>query len=97
MKNLEEEQQKMRERMAGSKPKRPVTKRRANAGSVGFSQPVDLNALQKKIADLEAENASLKLQLAKSSDQPKRLQSESDLSDRERRHLFMKYSNIRRY
>jgi hypothetical protein len=97
MKNLEEEQRKMRERMGGSKPKRQATMRSATAAKVGFSQPADLNALRKRIADLEAENASLKLQLAKLGDQPKRLQSESDLIDRERRHLFMKYSNVRRY
>jgi hypothetical protein len=97
MKNLEEEQRKMHERVAGSKPKRPATKRNANAANVGFSQPADLNALRKRIADLEAENASLKLQLVKLGDQPKQLQRESDLGDRERRHLFMKYSNVRRY
>jgi hypothetical protein len=97
MKNLEEEQRKMRERMAGSKPERTATKRSANSGNVGFSRPADLKALRKRIADLEAENASLKLQLARLDSQPQRPPSESDLSDRERRHLFMKYSNVRRY
>ncbi len=87
----------MRERMGGSKPKRAAIKRSANAGNVGFSQPSDLNALRNKIADLEAENDSLKFQLANLRDQPRQQPSESDLSDRERRHLFMKYSNVRRY
>lgn len=97
MKNLEEEQRKMRERMADSKPKRTAIKRSAKSGNVGFSQPSDLDALLNRIADLEAENASLKLQFAKSGDQPRRQPSSSDLSDSERRHLFMKYSNVRRY
>ena len=87
----------MRERMGRPNPKRAGVKRNANVVDVGFSLPTDPKALRNKIADLEAENASLKLQLAKIRDQPKRQPSESDLSDRERRHLFMKYSNIRRY
>lgn len=69
MKNFEEEQRKMRERMAGAQPKRALTKRSAKARNVKFSQPSDLNALLNRIAALEAENASLKLQLAKSGDQ----------------------------
>jgi hypothetical protein len=87
----------MRERMAGSQPKRAAVKRSAKAGNVEPSQPPDLNTLQKRIADLEAENASLKLQLARSGDQPRRQPTSSDISDSERRHLFMKYSNVRRY
>jgi cell division protein FtsB len=97
MKNLEEEQRKMRERMAGLKPTRAAIKPRAKSGKVESSQPVGLNALQKRIADLKAENASLKLQLAKLGDPPRRQPTSSDLSDTERRHLFMKYSNVRRY
>ncbi len=97
MKNLEEEQRKMRERMADLKPKRAAFKRIAKVGNVEFSQPPDLIALQNRIVDLEAENASLKLQVAKISDPPSRPPTSSDLSDSERRHLFMKYSNVRRY
>jgi hypothetical protein len=97
MKNLEEEQRKMRERMAGSKSKQSAIKRSANAKNVRYSQPSDLYALRNRIADLEAENASLKLQIAGLRDQSRRQPSEFDLSDRERRHLFMKYSNVRRY
>jgi hypothetical protein len=97
MKNLEEEQRKMRERMAGPKPKPAAIKRTVKNGNVRLSQPTDMNALRKRIAALEAENASLKLQLARLGNQPRQQPSSSDLSDSERRHLFMKYSNVRRY
>jgi hypothetical protein len=97
MKNLEEEQRKMRERMAGSKPKRESIKRSAKGRNEESSQPPDFNALLNRIAALESENASLKLQLAKLGDPPRRRPTSSDLSDSERRHLFMKYSNVRRY
>ena len=97
MKNLEEEQRMMRDRLAGSKPKRTSVKRRVNTGDEGIPEQLDLKSLSKRIAELEAENASLKLQLAGLRDQPRRPARESDLSDEERRHLFMKYSNVRRY
>ena len=64
MKNLEEEQRMMRDRMAGSKPKRTSVKRRVNTGDEGIPEQSDLKSLSKRIAELEAENASLKLQLA---------------------------------
>jgi hypothetical protein len=68
MKNLEEEQRKMRERMTGPKPKRGAIKRIAKAGNVESSQPSGLETLLDRIAALEAENASLRLQLAKLGD-----------------------------
>jgi hypothetical protein len=97
MRNLEEEQRKMRERMAKCQPKAGLIRRSAKGEKVETSKPLDHNALLKRIADLEAENASLKFQLAKLSRQPRPPASASDLSENERRHLFMKYSNVRRY
>jgi hypothetical protein len=97
MKNLEEEQRKMRERMAGSKPKPAAIKRTVKSKEARLSPPTDLKALQNRIVALEAENASLRLQLARLGNHPRQQPSSSDLSDSERRHLFMKYSNVRRY
>jgi len=87
----------MRERMAKSQPKPGLIQRSAKGGKVEASRPSDHNARLKRIADLEAENASLRFQLGKSSGQPRPEASASELSENERRYLFMKYSNVRRY
>ena len=89
MKNLEDEQRKMRERWATAKPKKANSTKNTVPN---LEDSADVNELRKRIAKLEAENAELRLQIAN-------LMKESqpvlrhDLSERERRHLFFKYSN----
>jgi hypothetical protein len=94
MKNLEEEQRKMRERMRTAKPKKTPMERSSQRNS---SKTNDIEALLKRIETLEAENASLRYQLSVFRDQPRSQERSADLSESERRHLFMKYSNVRRY
>lgn len=94
MKNLEEEQRKMRERMHAAKPKKTAMQRNVQRNS---SEAKDTETLLKRIETLEAENASLRHQLSVSRDQPRLQERSADLSESERRHLFMKYSNVRRY
>jgi cell division protein FtsB len=94
MKNLEEEQRKMRERMRAAKPKKTPMERSSQRNS---SETSDIEALLKKIETLEAENASLRHQLSVFRDQPISQESSANLSESERRHLFMKSSNVRRY
>lgn len=94
MKNLEEEQRKMLERMRVAKAKKPTIECRPQVES---SKAKDLQALLKRIAVLEAENISLTRQLSALRDQPRPQERLPQISESERRHLFMKYSNIRRY
>lgn len=95
MKALQEEQRKMRERMRTTNPRR-VSGDDDSHGAA--SEPKSLQALLNRIKVLEAENASLKRQLAVLRDQPRQLgQKSSEMSENERRQLFMKYSNVRRY
>ena len=94
MKNLEEEQRKMRERMRTAKPKKTPMERSSQRNS---SKTNDIEALLKRIETLEAENASLRYQLSVFRDQLRSQERSADLSESERRHLFMKYSNVRRY
>jgi hypothetical protein len=94
MKNLEEEQRKMRERMVAAKPRRAKAEQSVPAKT---EEVKDVKMLLKRIELLESENIRLKSEIAELRDQP-RTQSRSHESDeRERRHLFMKYSNVRRY
>jgi len=94
MKNLEEEQRKMRERMRAAKPKKTPMGRGSQRNS---SETNEIEALLKKIETLEAENASLRHQLSVFRDHPRSQERSANLSESERRHLFMKYSNVRRY
>jgi hypothetical protein len=94
MKNLEEEQRKMRERMRAAGTKKAPAENRPRARS---SATPDLQTLLKRIAVLEAENASLKRQLSALRSQPAPQERSHEINDSERRHLFMKYSNVRRY
>lgn len=94
MENLEEEQRKMRERIHAAKLKKAPIQRGAQRN---FSEVKDIETLLKRIETLEAENASLRHQLSVSRDQPRLQERSDDLSESERRHLFMKYSNVRRY
>lgn len=62
-----------------------------------FFGTYSVRALLKRIEVLEAENTSLKRQLSLLRDQPRPQERSSGMSEQERRHLFMKYSNVRRY
>jgi hypothetical protein len=94
MKNIEEEQRKMRERMRAVKAKKAPIESRPHVES---SEAKDVQTLLKGIAALEAENISLKHQLAALRGQPRPQERLPQISESERRHLFMKYSNVRRY
>jgi predicted nucleic acid-binding Zn-ribbon protein len=94
MKNLQEEQREMRERMRAAKPKKASAER---GSCVEPSETRDLQKLLKQIKILEAENASLRRQLSELREQPRPREHSRQMSDSERRHLFMKYSNVRRY
>lgn len=93
MKNLEEEQRKMRERMSRAKPKKQPAKSRQQMTT---PEANDVQTLLARISDLERENAALRRQLATrpAQSEPHRAH---EVSESERRHLFMKYSNVRRY
>lgn len=96
MKDLEEEQRKMRERMQVAQRKKTSTSLKSHS-SAESPETMDVQALLKRIEVLEAENASLRRQLSALRDQPRPQEPSSEMSERERRHLFMKYSNLRRY
>lgn len=91
MKGLEEEQRKMRERMLAAQRKgRPASiKSRSQAEP---QEADEVQALLKRIEVLEAENTSLRSQLSLLRDQPRPQERSSEMSERERRYLFMKYS-----
>ena len=57
----------------------------------------DLNALKKRIAQLQAENESLRQRLTLMSTRIAEPSRSSDDSVREQRHNFFKYSNVRRH
>jgi len=61
------------------------------------SEAVDVTALQKRIAQLEKENESLRQRLALVSTSTVGSSRPSEDSVREQRHNFFKYSNVRRY
>jgi predicted nucleic acid-binding Zn-ribbon protein len=94
MKNLEEEQREMRERMRDTKAKKAPIE---SGPHVGSTEAKDFRTLLKRIAALEAENNSLRRQLSALSDQTRPQKHSPEMSENERRHLFMKYSNVRRY
>jgi hypothetical protein len=94
MKNLEEEQRKMRERMRAAKVKKAPLESRPHVESV---EAKDVQTLLKRIAALEAENVSLKLQLLALCGQPRPQERPPEISESERQLLFMKYSNVRRH
>ena len=69
----------------------------ADSFTVKASDGEDLNALRKRIGQLEAENKSLRQQLAAVSSRVAEPSRSSEDSVREQRHNFFKYSNVRRY
>ena len=96
MKDLEEEQRKMRERMQAAQRNKTWT------SSKSHSRPkppatMDVQALLKRIEALEAENTSLRRQLSEVRAQPRLQEHSSGMGEQEQRHLFLKYSNVRRY
>lgn len=94
MKDLQEEQRKMRERVRTAKPGKASGENRQHIESSGSK---NLQTLLNRIKILEAENASLRRQLSELGNQPRRPESSPEMSENERLHLFMKYSNVRRY
>jgi cell division protein FtsB len=96
MKDLQEEQRKMRERMQATQRKRTATSTKSSLHAE-LPETKDIQALLKRIEVLEAENTLLRRQLSKLRDQSVPPERRSEMSENERRHLFMKYSNVRRY
>lgn len=84
----------MRERMRAANPKKASVEGRPYAES---SEPKNLQTLLNRIKILEAENASLRRQISALGNQPPQPERSPEMSENERRHLFMKYSNVRRY
>ena len=94
MKKLEEEQRKMRERLSSRSAKQLKAARIKTPKAKEATEP---KLLLQRIRDLESENAALRRELSVLRDQPRLQQGTRSMSDDERRHLFMKYSNVRRY
>jgi hypothetical protein len=95
MKDLEEEQRKMRERLQATRRKKTGTSTRSSSHTEPSEN--DVQKLLERIEVLEAENTLLRRQLSALRDQPIPQEHRSQTSESERRHLFMKYSNVRRY
>lgn len=95
MKDLEEEQRKMRERMQAIKRKKAAKSTESSSPSE-LPETNDVQTLLKRIEVLEAENALLRHQLSVLRARPIPQERRSEMSENERRHLFMKYSNVRR-
>lgn len=96
MKDLHEEQRKMRERMQATERKKTATSTKSNL----HAEPPDtkdIQALLKRVEVLEAENTLLRRQLSELRDQSVPSKRRSEISENERRHLFMKYSNVRQF
>jgi hypothetical protein len=82
-----------------------VTKRRSttkatqreNSFTAESREGDDVDALKKRIAQLEAENESLRQRLTLVSTRIAGPSQSSEDSVREQRHNFFKYSNVRRY
>ena len=95
MKDLEEEQRKMRERLQATRRKKTATSTKSSSHAEPSEN--DVQKLLERIEVLEAENTLLSRQLSALRDQPMPQERRSQTSESERRHLFMKYSNVRRY
>jgi hypothetical protein len=79
--------------------RKPAAKRKQDRGSftVKTTDSEDANALRERIAQLEAENKSLRQQLAAGGSRLAAPSQPSGDSVRDQQHNFFKYSNIRRY
>jgi len=83
-----------RESALRAKPSDKITKA---PNEISSAERAEVAALKKRIAQLVAENESLRRQLASTNYQaPSPSRSNND-SVREQRHNFFKYSNLRRY
>jgi len=94
MKNLEAEQQKMRERNRAAKQSKPVA---VSATSYEACEVSELKALQKRVMALESENKGLRIQIAALQRQAPAQQPSYEAERRKQQHDFFKYSNVRRY
>jgi len=65
--------------------------------TVQSSDGDEIGALKRRVANLEAENASLRQRRAPMGTRIAKPSRSSEASVREQRHNFFKYSNIRRY
>jgi hypothetical protein len=66
-------------------------------GETSSNERAEVATLKKRIAQLIAENESLRRQLASTNHQAPSPSRSDDDSVREQRHNFFKYSNLRRY
>ena len=66
-------------------------------GEISSNERAEVAALKKRVAQLVAENESLRGQLASTNYQARSPSRSNDDSVREQRHNFFKYSNLRRY
>jgi hypothetical protein len=66
------------------------------SGEISSTERAEVAALKKLIAQLVAENESLRRQLASTNYEAPSLSRSNDDSVREQRHNFFKYSNLRR-
>jgi hypothetical protein len=82
-----------RESASPAKPSDRVGK----IGEIGSTERAEVAALKKRIAQLVAENESLRGQLASTNYQAPSPSRSNDDSVREQRHNFFKYSNLMRY
>ena len=69
----------------------------AVTGASNSAERAEVTALKMRISELEAENKSLRRQLASTSYQAPPPSRSSEDSVHEHRHNFFKYSNLRRY
>ncbi len=81
----------------GIKRKSQTKAQLADSVAVQSNDSEEISALKKRIAKLEAENASLRRRLASISPRVAEPSRSSEDSVREQRHNFFKYSNTRRY
>jgi predicted RNase H-like nuclease (RuvC/YqgF family) len=94
MKNLDEEQRKMRERNSRARAEGRTIQAKAVSAEKDDSE---LEALKKRVSALEAENAALRQQITafrQGSDRPVKSYEQQR---REQQHNLFKYSNVRRY
>lgn len=97
MPNLEERQREMRDRNARAKQQGPPTQPSDDHQLSGTPEVRALKdkiiGLEQRVHALEVENEQLRRQKTEIVERP----TSTTLSDSEQKHLFLKYSNVRRY
>jgi hypothetical protein len=83
-------------RESASRPK-PSDRVAEVSSEISSTERAEVAALKKRIAQLVAENESLRRQLASTSHQAPSPSQSNDDSVRQQRHNYFKYSNLRRY